>query len=542
MTLPPPSGQIPAPTSLSGIAIPGYEILEELGRGGMGVVYKARQLGLNRLVALKMILAGAYAGPEELARFRTEAEAVARLQHPNIVQIHEIGEYEGRPYFSLEYVDGGSLERMTAHKPQPFREAAQIVEILARAMHAAHQRGIVHRDLKPANVLLARSDSRHGVRLGSPAEAGYYEPKITDFGLAKKLDQAGGQTQSGVILGTPSYMAPEQAGGKNRQIGPAADVYALGAILYELLTGRPPFQGVTPLDTVLQVLSEEPIPPGRLRSKTPPELETICLNCLQKNPSQRYPSAEALADDLRRFLNDERIETRRPSEDEKVVKSSWHLLIALGLAVLGVALLLAGVMELKTLYLICAVAGGTLMVCQLVLTLVGVGGHHDFGGHDFHDAVGHDVPAGGHPESAGAVTSWFVGLLTLRTVVAALTFFGLAGLAGSQAGLGQPLVVFLALVAGGSAMFLIATLTRLLLKLEAEGTVHIERAAGANGTVYLPIPAGKAGVGKVMLNLQNRTVEYRAVTAQHELTTGTKVVVIAVISDDTVEVIPMADA
>src|SRR5665213_3615278 len=249
-----------------------YELLDELGRGGMGVVYKARQSKLNRLVALKMILAGEYAGEKELARFRTEAEAVARLQHPNIVQIFEVGEHDGHPYFSLEFVDGGSLAQKLDGTPLPPQQAARLVETLARAMHAAHQAGVVHRDLKPANVLLTADGT----------------PKITDFGLAKKLDADAGQTQSGAIMGTPSYMAPEQAGGKSNEIGPAADTYAMGAILYECLTGRPPFKASTPLDTVLQVVSDEPAPPRKLQSKTPRDLETICLKCLQKAPSKRY--------------------------------------------------------------------------------------------------------------------------------------------------------------------------------------------------------------------------------------------------------------
>jgi WD40 repeat protein len=286
----------------------------------MGVVYKARQKGLNRLVALKMILAGAHASEQELARFRTEAEAVARLLHPHIVQIYEVGEQDGRPYFSLELVDGGSLADRLDGTPQPPRQAAELVQTLARAMHHAHQHGVVHRDLKPANVLLQGMSHRSPPMNTDPADLRPAPPigvdlcasvaKITDFGLAKRLDRAAQQTQSGAIVGTPSYMAPEQAGGQTKAIGPAADTYALGAILYELLTGRPPFKAETPLDTVLQVVSEEPVPPARLVPKLPRDLETICLKCLQKQPARRYASAEQLADDLRRFLNDEPILAR----------------------------------------------------------------------------------------------------------------------------------------------------------------------------------------------------------------------------------------
>jgi hypothetical protein len=309
-TVPPAPGS--AADATPGLpAVPGYELLAELGRGGMGVVYQARQVSLNRLVALKMILAGGYAGEHELARFRTEAEAVARLQHPHIVQIHEVGEVASGggdapvklPFFSLEYCPGGSLAGKLPGTPLPPREAAPLAAALARAMAAAHQKGIIHRDLKPANVLLAEDGT----------------PKITDFGLAKKLEEAG-HTGTGDVLGTPSYMAPEQAGGRAREVGPQADVYALGAILYELLTGRPPFKAATAMDTLLQVLSDEPVPVRRLQPKVPVDLETITLKCLQKEPAKRYGSAAALADDLRRFLAGEPIVARPVGMAERLVK------------------------------------------------------------------------------------------------------------------------------------------------------------------------------------------------------------------------------
>jgi hypothetical protein len=266
-------------------SISGYETLGELGHGGMGVVYRAKQISLNRIVALKMIRSGDLASSEDVARFRSEAEAVARLKHPNIVHIYEVGDHDGRPYFSLEYVEGGALDQRIKGRPQPPRLAAELVETLSRAVHAAHQCGIVHRDLKPSNVLLTPD----GV------------PKITDFGLAKRLDDAG-QTQTGAVMGTPSYMAPEQAAGRSREIGPATDIYALGAILYELVTGRPPFLADSHEATRQLVISDEPLPPRRLQPSLPRNLEIICMKCLQKEPAKRYSSALALAEDLARFL------------------------------------------------------------------------------------------------------------------------------------------------------------------------------------------------------------------------------------------------
>ncbi|MFN4257853.1 MAG: protein kinase domain-containing protein, partial [Gemmataceae bacterium] len=297
-------GTLSLPAAMSWPVIPGYVVLEELGRGGMGVVYKAQQQRLNRIVALKMILSGAHASREELDRFRMEATAVAQIQHPNIVQIHEIGEHDGRPYFSMEFVDGANLSEQLADNPLPPRQAAELVETLARAIEVAHQRGIIHRDLKPGNILLTAGGM----------------PKITDFGLAKRLDAQTGHTQTGDILGTPDYMAPEQAAGRIKELGPSTDVYALGAILYHCLTGRPPFQAASILEVLEQVRTLEPLPPGELLLRLPRDLETICLKCLKKEPLRRYASAEELADDLRRFLDGQPILARPTTSLERVVK------------------------------------------------------------------------------------------------------------------------------------------------------------------------------------------------------------------------------
>jgi serine/threonine-protein kinase len=300
-----------APATLP--AVPGYEIIGRLGRGGMGVVYKARQVKLDRLVALKMILRGPHATPQDLSRFRHEAEAVARIHHPQVVQIYEVGEHGGLPYLTLELVEGSSLDRELAGAPQLARAAAQLLETVARAAHHAHERGIVHRDLKPANILLHRKsdipkpnfEEKDGGNVSDFAfRISDFDPKIADFGLAKRLDLEAGPTQTGEILGTPCYMAPEQTYGKTlaHQVGPATDVYALGAILYEMLTGRPPFRGADPVDTLLQVQQSEPVPPRQLQPRVPRDLEIICLKCLHKETSRRYGSAGALADDLQRFL------------------------------------------------------------------------------------------------------------------------------------------------------------------------------------------------------------------------------------------------
>jgi eukaryotic-like serine/threonine-protein kinase len=307
------------------LVLEGYDILGELGRGGMGVVYQARHRRLNRVVALKMILAGPQASAERVGRFRREAEAAAQLQHPHIVQIYEVGGPDECPFLALEFVDGGSLaQHLTACQAGgrpglPVRSAARLVELLARAMHYAHERGIVHRDLKPANVLLARSDRPDAIPLGGASGAERYEPKIADFGVAKRLREDG-PTGTSEILGTARYMAPEQAQGHSKRVGPPADVYALGAILYECLTGRPPVAADSGLEILQQVLHDEPASPTQLRPGLPRDLETICLKCLRKDSGKRYPSALALADDLGRFVGGEPVRARPVSARERAAK------------------------------------------------------------------------------------------------------------------------------------------------------------------------------------------------------------------------------
>ncbi|HZN35322.1 MAG TPA: serine/threonine-protein kinase [Pirellulaceae bacterium] len=295
LTLPPgspgdfPSGHLSLPARFGD-----YELREELGRGGMGVVYRAAQTSLGREVAVKMILRGQLASKADRERFEAEAQAAARLDHPGIVPVYEVGEINGRPYFSMKHVRGTTLAQRLADGPLPPREAARMLAAVARAIHFAHMRGVLHRDLKPANILLDEQG----------------EPHVTDFGLAKQLTDAATLTKTGAVLGTPAYMAPEQASGHRGQVGPASDVYSLGVILYHMLTGRPPFQAASPGEMVLLVLEQDPVPPRMLNPKADRDLEMICLRCLQKPIDLRYASAAALADDLEAYLNDESISAR----------------------------------------------------------------------------------------------------------------------------------------------------------------------------------------------------------------------------------------
>jgi serine/threonine protein kinase/tetratricopeptide (TPR) repeat protein len=329
-----PSGQTPLPDGSSLPEVPGYELLQELGRGGMGVVYKARHIKLNRLVALKMILAGEHAGADHLARFQAEAQAAARLRHPNIVAVYEVGQAGGRPFLSMEFCPDGSLATRLREGPLPPREAALLIQQVALAVHAAHKEQVVHRDLKPANILMVRDGEGQGESA--------LVPKVSDFGLAKRLDVSDGQTQSGDLLGTPSYMAPEQAEGRLHEIGPTTDVYALGAIIYELLTGRPPFKGSSVRETLELVCQVDPVPPRQLQPRVPRDLETICLKCLHKEPKNRYASAAELADDLRRFREGRTIQARPFQRSERLWRWSRRNPGVAGLsAALGLTLIIA---------------------------------------------------------------------------------------------------------------------------------------------------------------------------------------------------------
>ncbi|MFO0910125.1 MAG: serine/threonine-protein kinase, partial [Isosphaeraceae bacterium] len=313
-----------------------YDILEEVGRGGMGVVYKARHRDLDRLAALKMVLAGEFASPSQELRFRLEAQLAARVQHANIVQVYEVGSYQGRPFLAMEWVEGGSLADQLDGTPWPPGKAAEFLQILARAVHEAHREGVVHRDLKPANILL-----KHDATSGDPLLA---RPKISDFGLARPTDGAVDLTQSGFLIGTPGYMAPEQAGGRGARavVGPATDIYALGVILYQLLTGQLPFQAESTLELLRAVAIEEPRRPRRIRPGLPRDLEAVTLHCLEKEPTARYASALALAEDLRRFLEKQPVTARPVGAFARATRAARRRPLVAALAGLLVTTLLGG--------------------------------------------------------------------------------------------------------------------------------------------------------------------------------------------------------
>jgi serine/threonine-protein kinase len=311
----PPADAVPTAALAVGRRLGDYELLEEIGRGGMGVVFRARQVSLGRLVAVKVILAADIASAEELWRFRREAETVARLEHPHIIPVYETGIHQGHPYFSMKLMEGGSFAGRPAGDA---RAAAEVVAVVAGAVHYAHQRDVLHRDLKPANILLDAAG----------------RPHVADFGLARRVDDTAG-TPSGAVMGTPAYMAPEQARGE-KNLTPAADVYGLGAVLYELLTGRPPFQAAAPLDALLRVIENDPDPPRRLNPRIDRRLEAVCLKCLEKEPRGRYPTAQALADDLGRWLRGEPVRASRAGPVRRLAYRARRrpLLVALGLLVL----------------------------------------------------------------------------------------------------------------------------------------------------------------------------------------------------------------
>jgi hypothetical protein len=536
---------------------PRYRIVEVLGSGGMGTVYKAEHQLMERPVALKVIRADLTRDPAAVERFRREVRAAARLAHRNIVTAHDADEAGGTHFLVMEFVEGTSLDRVVAREgPLPVARACDYARQAALGLQHAFERGMVHRDVKPQNLLLTPDGT----------------VKILDFGLARFAQEAapagapparpavgadgdGSLTAAGTLMGTPDYVAPEQAADPHAA-DTRSDVYALGGTLYFLLTGQVLFPRSTGLEKVMAHLEQAPPPVDRSRSDLPPGLAAVLGRMLEKDPARRYPTPADAARALEPFTHP--IAVPAEGGPRKPPRRGRRLGIALGagggaLAVAGLALLAQAGPEgnvrehLNTLFDVCAVLGGTLLGCQLLLSLLGMGHHHelggeghDFGGHDAgdHGAGGHDTHHGGHDSEHQAHTSWFVGLLTFRTVVVALVFFGLAGRAANAAEAEPAVSLLAALGAGAAALFVVAWMMKSLYRLRSDGTVRIDRALGCSGTVYLSIPAHKAGPGKVLLNVQNRTVEYQAVTAHEALPAGAAVTVLAVLGPDTVEVSP----
>jgi hypothetical protein len=533
---------------------PRYRILKPLGAGGMGTVYKAEHQLMERLVALKVIRPELTRDPGAVERFRREVKGAARLVHPNIVHAYDAEQAGDAHFLVMEFVEGTSLDRVVAEEgPLPVARACEYIRQVALGLQHAHEQGMVHRDIKPHNLMLTPEGTI----------------KILDFGLARFARESappvavvpgpaaavpGSLTQTGALMGTPDYMAPEQAVNAH-EADIRADVYSLGGTLYFLLVGRPPFSDAQGLDKIMAHIERMPEPPAKFRGDIPAGLPTVLERMLAKDPARRYQTPVEVAHALEPFTRPAVAPLEEPVPEQQAPpqpprRGRWLRRLAGGL---GGAACLAGLVllaqsdhetaheRLGMIYNVCAVLGGTLLLCQFLLSLLGLGHHHDIGGGEVSHDVDHGHDMGGHHGEShdadhDAQSSWFVGLLTFRTIVAALVFFGLAGKAAAAASLDPGTTLFVALAAGTGALFLVAWMMKALYRLRDEGTVRIDRAVGRTGTVYLTIPANKSGLGKVHLNVQNRTVEYQAVTAHQALPTGTPVVVQAVINSDTVEV------
>jgi hypothetical protein len=520
---------------------PRYRVLQALGSGGMGTVYKAEHQRMERPVALKVLHHDRTEDAGAVERFQREVKAAARLHHPNIVTAYDADQAGDTHFLVMELVEGTSLDRVVAEEgPLPVPRACDYARQAALGLQHAFERGMVHRDIKPQNLMRTPDGTI----------------KVLDFGLARFARECappvapapaavrdGALTQTGTLMGTPDFMAPEQAANAH-EADIRADIYSLGCTLYFLLTGRVPFAEVSGLDKVMAHLEQAPPPLTHLRSDVLPGLAAALERMMAKAPAQRYQTPAEVVRALTPFARPAEALAAQAASARGGGRRRLRLLLGgLGGAglVAGLVLLAQGGPEaarerLVHLYSLCAAVGGALLACQLLLSLLGLGHHHDVGagGEAVHDVGGHhDVE---HDVEHDSQTSWFVGVLTFRTVVAALLFFGLAGRAADAAGLPVGTTLAVALAAGASALFLVAWGMRALYRLRSDGTVRIERAVGRSGSVYLPIPGHKAGLGKVLLNVQNRTVEYQAVTAHQALPTGTPVVVLAVINADTVEV------
>jgi serine/threonine protein kinase len=545
-----PTNGIPAEL----VSHPRYRILEALGAGGMGVVYKAEHLLMQRLVALKVINPSLTKDAVTVDRFRREVMAAARLCHPNIVAAYDAEQAGDVHFLVMEFVEGTSLDRLVAEiGPLPVVQACDYARQTALGLQHACERGMVHRDIKPQNLMRSNDTS------SSP----WGLVKILDFGLARfareltapaiKEQQAataadGALTLTGAVMGTPDYMAPEQIR-DSHTADIRADIYSLGCTLYFLIAGKVPFLGGTVVEKLIAHDERTPPPLAQARADVPPGLVHVVARMTAKDPTHRYQTPAEVARALEPFTTPTpatTLEPEAPAQPHRPRRLPSALIATafLGSPILAYAVFaLTGQREkviehMETTYTICVILGGTFLVLQFLMGLLGMG-HHDGAGGDFHEAGGADGHAEGdsHDMSHDEHQSWFAGKLTLRTVSAGLTFFGLAGRAAAAAD-AEPSVTFaLALGAGGGALFGVAYMMRALYRLRADGTVRLDRAVGHTGSVYLSVPGHKTGAGKVHLNLQNRTMEYQAITAQGPLPCGAKVVVVGLVSPDTVEVV-----
>jgi serine/threonine protein kinase len=551
---------------------PRYRIYQVLGSGGMGIVYKAEHLLMERPVALKVINRRLIDDPAALERFRRESRNAARLSHPNVVTAYDAEQAGDTHFLVMEYVEGRSLDRVVAESgPLSVMQACDYARQVALGLQHAYERGMIHRDIKPQNLMLTKA----------PGTPSWGLIKILDFGLARfaqetkqsgpGIDGSASQEQppcsermpgrpvsarrpeltlTGAVMGTPDYMAPEQIGNPHAA-DIRADIYSLGNTLYFLLTGKVPFPEATVLDKLVAQTEKSPRPLAEARVDLPPDLICLLERMTAKDPAQRPPTPAEVAMALAPFttalgatyLPPEPAESHQPPRQRRLGRTLGAA--AFGGGVLLVFLLFAQSEEkqkvvayMETVYTTCALLGGTLLGLQFLMSLFGLG-HHDVGGGEVHDVGGADghLGDGDHDVTHEAQVSLFAGILTFRTLVAAVTFFGLAGMAAIAADATPFGSLSLALGAGAAALFGVGFLMRSLYRLKAEGTVQIRRAVGQPATVYLPIPGRKTGAGKVHMNLQNRTMEYQAVTAQEPLPAGVNVIVVGLISSDTVDVV-----
>jgi hypothetical protein len=526
---------------------PRYRLLQVLGAGGMGTVYRAEHRLMDRCVALKVIRRDLITDPGAIERFHREVKAAARLTHPNIVHAYDAEQAGETHMLVMEFVEGKSLDRVVAEEGTlPVARACDYIRQAALGLQHAFERGMVHRDIKPQNLMRTPEGTIKVLDFGlarfARASALAVEPSPIQMG-----SECAPLTLTGSLMGTPDYMAPEQAANPH-DADIRADIYSLGCTLYFLLTGRVPFPDANGLDKIMAHIQRVAEPPSRFRNDIPIGLVGVVERMMAKDPARRYQTPAEVVRALEPFTHpvEALAVEAEPESAPQPPRRGTRLRLLLG--GLGGAALLGGVIlmaqggnepveeRLRQLYTLCAVLGGTLLACQFLLSLLGLGHHHDIdGGGAEHDIGGHDHHGGDHADHESQ-SSWFVGVLTFRTIVAALLFFGLSGRAAASSELEPGTTLAVALAAGAAALFGVAWMMKALYRLRADGTVRIDRAVGRSGTVYLSIPANKTGVGKVLLNVQNRTVEYQAVTPHQALPAGSPVVVLAVVNNDTVEV------